>query len=135
MTDEHDVRRIALALPEVREDEGGPRFRVRGKLIAWPFLERVEPKKPRVERRDVFAFRISGEGEKEMLLTTEPEKYFTTDHYDGYPAILVRLAAIDDKELTALLADAWRIQAPKRLVKEHGDTSDRFRISIQNGAQ
>jgi len=54
-------------------------------------------------------------GEKEALLQGEPEAFFTTPHYDGYPSVLVRLAAVDREELAELLADAWRTRAPKRL--------------------
>jgi hypothetical protein len=116
MADPEDVRRVAETLPEVVAD--GLAYQVRGKSIAWTYLERVEPKKPRVARPDVLAVRVSGEEEKQTLLAAEPDKFFTDDHYNGYPAILVRLAAIDVDELTELLTDAWRVQAPRKLVKE-----------------
>ena len=53
-----------------------------------------------------------------MLLKSDPEKFFTEPHYNGFPAILVRLPAIDVDELAELLTDAWRCQAPRALVKE-----------------
>jgi hypothetical protein len=61
--------------------------------------------------------RVSGEDEKQALLAADPAKFFTDDHYRGYPAILVRLPEVDVAELTELLTDAWRIQAPRSLVK------------------
>ena len=117
MADNDDVRRIALSLPDAVRDGSG--YRVRGKLFAWTYHERVEPKKPRVPRPDVLAIRVNGEGEKQTLLDAEPGTFFTTDHYNGYPAVLVRLPHVDAAELTELVTDAWRVQAPRRLVKEY----------------
>jgi hypothetical protein len=65
----------------------------------------------------VLAVRVANVGEKEALIASDPEKFFTEPHYNGYPAVLVRLAAAGVKELRELLTDAWRIQAPKALVK------------------
>jgi hypothetical protein len=119
MVDVRTVRRIATSLPEA-QDGSGPdslHFSVRGKQFAWSFLERVEDKKPRIPRLDVLAVRCAA-SEKEGLLASDPEKFFTTDHYRGFPAILVRLAKIDAKEMRELLTEAWRCQAPRKLVKE-----------------
>jgi hypothetical protein len=110
-----DVSRIALSLPEAKLERSG--FHVRGKGFAWTYMERTGPGKPRIPRPDVLAVRVSGEGEKQLLLASDPSKFFTTDHYNGYPAILVRLPAIDPDELTELITDAWRLQAPRALVK------------------
>jgi hypothetical protein len=63
----------------------------------------------------VLVLRVADEGEKDFLLRAEPEKFFTIPHYDGYPSVLVRLEAVDRDELAELLADAWRVRAPKRL--------------------
>jgi hypothetical protein len=60
--------------------------------------------------------RTADEAEKEFLVRAEPEKFFTIPHYDGYPSVLVRLAAVDRDELTELLTDAWRTRAPKRVL-------------------
>ena len=119
MVTESDVRRIALGLPEAVE-EAGERlsFVVAGKGFAWSWMERVEPKKPRVENRGVLAVRVQNEDEKQALIAADPEKFFTEDHYNGFPAVLVRLSAIDSDELEELLTDAWRIKAPRRLLKE-----------------
>lgn len=116
MADEDDVRRIALSLPEVTEDEDMLGFAVRGKGFAWSWKERVAPKKPRVERRDVLAVRVADAGAKEALLAADPDTFFTEAHYNGFPAVLVRLAALDRDELAELLDEAWRCRAPKALV-------------------
>ena len=128
MATRHDVRRIALSLPETSESEDRFAFAVRNgskdKGFAWSWMERVEPKEPRVERDDVIAVRVADAAEKEMLLASEPAKFFTELHYRGFPAILVRLEAIDADELEELLTDGWRCQAPRALAKafdaEHG---------------
>jgi hypothetical protein len=60
--------------------------------------------------------------QKELLMEVAPEIYYETDHYKGWPAVLVRLAAISDPELSQRLAEAWRHKAPKRLLKETGQT-------------
>ncbi len=120
MSNQEDVRRIALTLPEVVQDGEG--YRVKGKLIAWTYLERVAPKQPRLPQPNVLAVRVNGEGEKQLLLKSDPDKFFTTAHYNGYPAILVRLPEIENDELTELITDAWRIQAPLSLVKKFDAT-------------
>ena len=121
MADQSDVRRIALSLPETTEDEGHFAFSVRNgtkqKGIAWVWMERVESKKPRVPRPDVLAVRVANREEKELLLAADERKFFTEPHYNGFPAVLVRLAAIDVDELEEILSDAWRSQAPRKLVR------------------
>ena len=124
MADQSDVRRIALSLPEVEEGDSGFSFGVRRgsavKGIAWVWNERVEPKKPRVPNPEVLAVRVAHEAEKQELLSAAPDRFFTEPHYHGYPAVLVRLAAVDDAELRELLTDAWRVMAPPKLVRESG---------------
>ena len=66
----------------------------------------------------MLAVCVAGDAAKQELLLSDPNKFFTEDHYNGYPAILVRLPAVDPEELRELLTDAWRIQAPKSLVKQ-----------------
>jgi hypothetical protein len=88
--------------------------------MAWLWNERVHPKKPRVPNPGVLAIRTASNEEKEALLASDAEKFFTEPHYNGFPAVLVRLAAIDDVELRELLIDAWRSQAPPALVRESG---------------
>ncbi len=118
MANEEDVEWIALALPATSKDPAGFRFFVSGKQFAWSYMERVELKKPRVRRSDVLVIRVADEHEKDVLLTVDPATFFTTAHYDGYPAILVRLPAIECDELQELLTAAWRHRAPRRLVRE-----------------
>jgi hypothetical protein len=63
--------------------------------------------------------RVADMDEREALLQGQPEAFFSTPHYDGYPYVLVRLEAVDPEELAELLEEAWRIRAPKRLVAEY----------------
>ena len=122
-----DVRRIALSLPEVMESDDRFAFGLphRGSMrgIAWVWMERVDPKKARVPNDDVLVVRVASETDKRELIASAPDVYFTESHYDGYAAVLVRLAAIELDELRELLTDAWRLKAPKRLVMEHDGRS------------
>jgi len=115
-----DVRKIALALPETEEAEGHFAFSVRnkGKLkgFAWVWMERVVPKKPRVANPAVLAVRVPNLGHKDALLAAEPKKFFTEPHYNGFPAILVRLSEVKVGELRTLLEEAWRCMAPPDLL-------------------
>ena len=124
MADQADVRRIALSLPETSEAEDRFAFSVRDrdkqKGFVWVWMERVEPKKPRVARPDVVAVRVAHQFEKEVLLASGGDKFFTEPHYDGFPAILVRLAEIGVDELEELIVNAWRCMAPKALVDSFG---------------
>ena len=120
MADQDDVRRIALALPETREAEDHFSFSVankgKQKGFLWAWNERVEPKKPRVPRPDVLAIRVPDRVDKEALLASDPETFFTEPHYNGFPAVLVRLPRIGLAELEELVVEAWRSQAPRALV-------------------
>jgi hypothetical protein len=122
MARQSDVRRIALALPETTESTERFAFSVRNrdkdKGFAWVWMERVDPKRARVPQPKVLAVRVANGAEKDALIASDPEKFFTEPHYNGFPAVLVRLAAVGVKELRELLTDAWRTQAPKVLVRE-----------------
>ena len=122
MVSQNDVRRIALSLPDTTEAADGFAFSVRAgnkdKGFAWVWQERVEEKKPRVPNAKVLAVRVANNDEKIELIASDPKKFFTEPHYNGFPAVLVRLAAIGVPELRELLTDAWRAQAPKKLVRE-----------------
>ena len=122
MADEADVRRIALSLPDTVEVVDRFGFSVlnkgKAKQFAWLWKERVDPKKARVPNHGVLAVRVANEGDKAVLLAAESEKFFTEAHYNGFPAVLIRLAAIDVDELEELIVDAWRCQAPRAVVKE-----------------
>jgi hypothetical protein len=121
VTDQDDVRQIALSLPGAREAEDRFAFTVENKgkqkAFAWVWLERLKPKKPRVPRADVLAVRVADRTEKRALLARDRDKFFTEPHYDGFPAVLVRLPAVTKTELRALLVEAWRCQAPPKLVE------------------
>ena len=121
MAEQADVRRIALSLPETCEGEDRFAFSVlnagKQKGFVWVWMERVKPKMPRVPRPDVVAIRVADELEKHMLLAASAAKFFTEPHYNGFPAVLVRLPAVDVEELDVLIANAWRCQAPRALVK------------------
>jgi hypothetical protein len=118
-----DVARIVGELPLTSEQS--PRdWRVGKKLLAWERPLRpsdrealatggVEP-----PEGDIMAVRVSDEGVKFALIADEPNIYFTTPHFDGYPAVLVRLGEIEVRGLEELITEAWLTQAPKKLVQE-----------------
>jgi hypothetical protein len=111
-----DVRRIALSFPATTEGTDGFAFSVDGKAFVWAWQERIDPKRARVPSRDVIAVRVGNEFEKESMIEMDPAVFFTEAHYDGYPAILVRLGAIDLDLLEVALSDGWRCRASKRLL-------------------
>jgi hypothetical protein len=121
-----DVRRIALALPETgeRQSWGNDSWRVRDKGFVW--------ERP-LGRKDVAALgedapdgpilgvRVADLGVREALIADDPDVYFTIPHFDGYPAVLVRLDRIGVPELEELIIEAWLLRAPKKLAKEYLD--------------
>jgi hypothetical protein len=119
MATQADVRRIALSLPEVEEASDRFAFSVRhkGKLkgFVWVWMERVIPKKPRVANPGVIAVRVANLGQRDLLLSADPKKFFTEPHYEGFPAVLVRLDAVSVADLKLLIPEAWRCQAPPEL--------------------
>ncbi len=120
MPDQADVRSIALSLPGTSEAEERFAFYVergaRRREFVWVWLERVHPKRARVAQRPVVAVRVANLDEKDSLLAMGNPALFTEPHYNGYPAVLIRLQAIALDELEDLIIDAWRCQAPPRLV-------------------
>jgi hypothetical protein len=102
---EDDVRRLALALPEVTEKPsyGTPGFRVRDRLFA-----RIH------QDGGVLVLWTADLAEKESFIASEPDVFFTTSHYDGYPHVLVRLDRLDAGRLAELLEMAWEVRAPAR---------------------
>jgi hypothetical protein len=100
MASESDVRELALALPDTIEKSsyGTPGFRVRDKLFA------------RIREAGVLLVWCESLEEKDFLLEGDPEKFFTTPHYDGHPSVLVRLETVDREELAELLAESARIR-------------------------
>jgi hypothetical protein len=115
MPTQADVRRIALSFPEAIEERGRFAFSVAGKDFAWVWLERVDPKKPRIPNPEVIAVRVAGDVDKQVLLAMDREVFFTEPHYDGYPAVLVRLPNIDRALLRKVLREAWACRAPREL--------------------
>ena len=118
-----DVTRIVASLPAAGErDAGGRSWGVAGKPLAW---ERpLRPKDlaelgPAAPKGAVLCARTNGAAGKEELLAANPDVFFTTAHFNGYPAILIRLSKISVRELREVLTDAWLAQAPKRLVKDY----------------
>lgn len=110
MATEEDVRAIALSLPGTTEEQWyqTPGYKVGGK----GFLRfRTEAESSLV----VFVFDL---GEKEALITGNPDAFFTTSHYDGYPVVLVNLDKIDHGELRELITDSWLIKAPPKLRRQ-----------------
>ncbi len=103
-----NVVEIGTRLPgvEVGTSFRTPALRVRGKGMC---RLRTNP--------DALVLRVLDTGEREALLQGQPDVFFTTAHYDGYPYVLVRLEAVDPMELAELLEDAWRVFAAKRVVK------------------
>ncbi len=118
-----DIRAIAADLPETHED-GERSWRVRDRSLAW---ERPLRKADRLALGaaapdgPILGVRVADTGVKEALLADDPAVYFTTPHFDGYPAVLVRLGEIDPAELRELLRDAWLARAPKRLARAYLD--------------
>ncbi|HEY1625475.1 MAG TPA: MmcQ/YjbR family DNA-binding protein [Streptosporangiaceae bacterium] len=115
MADADDVRRLALALPEVEEiDSEGFDFRVAGKGFVWSYPERT-PGKPRRIRTDIAVLYVGDEAEKQALLLGEPELFFTAPGYGEVPFVLVRLEEVGTERLAELVTDAWRMRAPEAL--------------------
>ncbi len=121
-----DVRRIALGLPETNErpSRGSAFWRVRDKGFVWErplrqtdldALGDAAPDGP------ILGVRVEHLGAKEALLADDPAVYFTTPHFDGYPAVLVRLERIASDELEELVVEAWLCRAPRRLAQQYLD--------------
>jgi hypothetical protein len=119
-----DVRRIALDLPETSEQSSRGRafWRVRDKGFVWErplrstdlrALGDAAPTGP------ILGARVEHLGAKEALLAEDPSVYFTTPHFDGYPAVLVRLDRIAVDELEELIVEAWLARATKRLADDY----------------
>jgi hypothetical protein len=121
VADAGDVRRLALALPHVEEiDSDGFDFRVGGKGFVWSYPER-EPGQRRVIRTDIAVLYVGDEAEKQALLLGEPEVFFSTPGYDGWPLIMLRLWEVDMERLAELVTDAWRMRAPRELASDLDD--------------
>ena len=122
MATQADVRRIALTLPGTTEGTDRFAFSVENKGkqkgFVWVWLERKDPKKARTPCPTVLAVRVRDQAEKAALLAGDPDVFFTEPHYNGFPAVLVRLPKVPRALLRKLIVDAWRCQAPRKLVEE-----------------
>jgi hypothetical protein len=119
-----DLDELVMAMPETtREvDDGRPSYSVHGKMYCFHRSRRPDAVDPETGERlaDVLMFRVADEGVKELLLSDGRGVYFTTPHFNGYPAVLVRigsLAQLDRQELADLVAEAWLTRAQKRLAR------------------
>ena len=124
----NDVRRIALGLPETseRSSRGIPEWRVKDKGFVWERPLRradVEALGGGAPDGPILAARVADVGVKEALLADQPGACFTTPHFNGYPAILVRLDRITVADLDELMVEAWLARAPRRPAEEYLDTS------------
>ena len=111
-----DVRALALGLPGALERpsyRGRPSWRTKDRMFTWI---RDDP--------EALVVWVESEDDKEALVASDPDAFFTTPHYDGQPIVLVRLDAVDVEEVRELIIDSWRLRAPKSAVRardaEHG---------------
>ena len=106
---------MALGLPHVVEiDSEGFDFRVGNKGFVWSYPDR-QPGQPRRIRTDVAVLYVGDEAEKQALLLGEPDAFFTTRGYDGWPLVMLRLDQVDARRLRELVVDAWRMCVPKKV--------------------
>ena len=121
MAEADDVRRLARALPNVVEIKSeGFDFRVADRGFVWSYPER-RPGKPRLIRADIAVLFVGDEAEKQALLLGEPDVFFTTSGYDGWPLVMLRLEQVEVERLGELVVDAWRMRAPASLIDEFDD--------------
>jgi hypothetical protein len=123
VADFDDVRRIALGLPETSERPqwGNASWRVRDKPFVWERPLRAADLRALGDAAPdgpILGVRVEHLIAKEALIADDPSVYFTTPHFDGYAAVLVRLDEISLEELEEVIAEAWLCQAPKRLAEE-----------------
>jgi hypothetical protein len=123
-----DVQRIALSLPETSEGVSWEQrhWRVKDKGFVWERPLRrgdLEALGDSAPDGPILGARVEHLGAKEALLADDSGVFFTTPHFDGYPAILVQLERIALEDLTEVIVEAWLARAPKRLAKAYVDTS------------
>lgn len=131
-----DLDELALAMPGAAKelsDDGRPDYRVDGKTFCFHRGRRPDAVDPQTGERldDVLMFRVADLDTKELMLSDARRVFFTTPHFNGYSAVLVRipeLAQLDREELHDLVAEAWLTRAKKRAAKawldEHGGAHD-----------
>jgi hypothetical protein len=120
-----DLDELALSLPHTTKevsDDGRPAYRAHGKLFCCQRSRRPDAIDPETGERmdDVLMFRVADLDVKELLLADDRSLFFTTPHFDGYPAVLLRipnLARLDREELEEMVVEAWLTRAQKRIAK------------------
>jgi hypothetical protein len=127
-----DVRRLALALPQTSERVSRERSQwlVKDKLFVWerPLRRReIETFPGAPPEGPILGARVEHLVAKEAMLADDPKVFFTTSHFDGYPAVLVRLARIAAADLEEVVTEAWLARAPRRLAQQ-------FLAELQRGA-
>ena len=131
-----DLDQLAMAMPQTTKevsDDGRPSYLVHGKMYCFHRGRRPDAIDPETGERmsDVLMFRVADEGVKELFLSDGRGVFFTTPHFNGYPAILMRipaLAKLDRQELADLVAESWLTRAQKRVAKawlaDHSEPED-----------
>ena len=131
-----DLDELALAMPQATKevsDDGRPAYHVHGKLFCFHRGERPDAVDPETGERmtDVLMFRVDDLDEKDLILADDRGIYFTTPHFNGYPAVLMRIPALEQierEELRDLVVGAWLTRAQKRVAKawlaEHEPEND-----------
>ena len=120
-----DLDELALSMPQTTKDvseDGRPSYLVHGKMFCFHRSRRPDAVDPATGERlaDVLMFRVEDTGVKELMLADPRGIFFTTPHFDGYPAVLMRipeLARLDREELRDIVVEAWMTRAQKRVAK------------------
>jgi len=120
-----DLDKLAMAMPQTTKevsDDGRPSYLVHGKMYCFHRGRRPDAIDPETGERmsDVLMFRVADEGVKELLLSEGRGVFFTRPHFNGYPAILMRIPALkklDRQELGDLVAESWLTRVQKRVAK------------------
>jgi hypothetical protein len=134
-----DVARIVGGLP-LSAEQSPHNWRVGKKQLAWERPLRPADRAALAAQGsappdgDILGVRVSDEGVKFALVADEPEVYFTTPHFDGYPAVLVKLAEIGVADLEELITEAWLTQAPKKLVRARHESATGDGVTRETGS-
>jgi hypothetical protein len=125
-----DVRARALAMPEATEVEsrGNAQWRVKDKLFVWERPLRRSGREAlgaAAPDGSILGARVEHEVAKQAMIADDPGVFFTTPHFDGYPAVLVRLDRIELDDLDEVVVEAWLARAPPRLAKAYLEGNER----------